>query len=49
MPTQNTHVRKIPMTDNVYAVLSGLHKYLHKLMKDSVRRGGIISSLQYWK
>lgn len=33
-PTKNTHTRKIPMTDDVYDVLSELHKYFFILRKD---------------
>lgn len=32
--TKNTHTRKIPMTDDVYDVLSELHKYYFILRKD---------------
>ncbi len=32
--TKNTHTRKIPMTDDVYDVLSELHKYFFILRKD---------------
>ncbi len=32
--TKNTHTRKIPMTDDVYDVLSELHKYFFILCKD---------------
>ena len=34
MPTKNTHTRKIPMTDDVYEVLSELHKYFFVFRKD---------------
>lgn len=33
-PTKNTHTRKIPMTDDVYDVLSELRKYFFILRKD---------------
>ena len=32
--TKNTHTRKIPMTDDVYDVLSEMHKYFFILRKD---------------
>ena len=34
MPTKNTHTRKIPMTDDVYEVLSELHKYFFVFRKN---------------
>lgn len=34
MPTKNTHTRKIPMTDDVYEVLSELHKYFFIFRRD---------------